>query len=141
MCVGGGPQCSIQLINTSLHLSDANCHVQSLPSIAPQSSTPPTTNTAQVALEEWTPHRKPFSALFNIHPHPSCGRCPFDAWFRRQLPRLLVALHPCSLQGLCEAWRRRGYRGWGRGCMEGVDTPQRCARKESSHTMDEDCSR
>lgn len=29
----------------------------------------------------------------------------------------------------------------GSGCMEGVDTPQRCARKESPHTMDEDCSR
>lgn len=104
----GVSQDSVQPINTSLHLSNANRCVQSLPSpplIRPSSIPPQSQASPQVARKEWTrtppsailpptcihhrvggtlvlPTKLPLlTVLFNIWA-PSSARCPFEAWFK-----------------------------------------------------------
>lgn len=127
MCVCGGvlgvTWGSIQLINTSLHLSDANCRVQSFPlltvpllqSLPPQAlylrpAPPPS---PQVAYKEWTPspptlphaiqHPKPLPLKkfpLRLDVRATSTRLPLEACHCTQPPSSVLSVRIWELGGM-----------------------------------------
>lgn len=164
MCVWWwwGSGASIQLINTSLHLSDANRRVPSPPLVMPlfhstskpnSSHLPPPGRTGRMDTysihhgvgltlvsplpsQSLAPH---LSLFYSPSNPPSSERCPFETWFKDNFPSFRVPSPPqharfvWSVQVMeAESLRQEGVGG---------AAPQECVSEETVHTMDEGCNR